>query len=150
MHPRSPRRRVPITTFVLSVAAATAICASGTAIAGGISPAHHHHAAKSKPGHKPKHKKSSLAGTWSGSYSGAFSGTFTLKWKQTGSKLTGSIKLSFPKGTYSCTGKVHHGSITFGAVGAGATYKGSVSGKSMSGTYNTRKGGGSWSAHKTS
>ena len=98
--------------------------------------------------HKPA--KSSLAGKWSGSYSGAFSGTFTLKWKQSGSKLTGSIRLSKPHGTHSCTGRVHDGHITFGAVSAGATYKGSVSGSSMSGTYKTPKGGGSWSAHKIS
>ena len=31
-----------------------------------------------------------LAGTWSGTYSGAYSGTFTLRWKQSGSRLTGS------------------------------------------------------------
>jgi hypothetical protein len=30
------------------------------------------------------------------------------------------------------------------------TYTGSVSGSSMSGHYTTPKGGGSWSAHKTS
>lgn len=144
MHTHSPRRRLPLAMFVLSVAAAFAVCAAGGSIAAAKSKPHHphHH-------HKRKHK-SPLAGKWSGSYSGAFSGTFTLKWKQSGSKLTGSIKLSFPKGTYSCTGHVHGGRITFGAVGAGATYKGSVSGSSMSGTYNTRKGGGSWSADKTS
>jgi hypothetical protein len=45
---------------------------------------------------------------------------------------------------------VHGGAITFGAVGAGAKYTGSVSGSSMSGTYSSPKGGGSWSAHKTS
>ena len=140
----SPRRRLPLATFVLSVAAAVAICAGGGSIATAKSKPHHpkHH-------HKRKHN-SSLAGKWSWSYSGAFSGTFTLKWKQSGSKLTGSIKLSSPRGTYSCTGRVHGGHITFGAVGAGATYKGSVSGSSMSGTYNTPKGGGSWSANKTS
>ncbi len=145
MHTHLPRRGLPFTTFVLSVAVATAICASGSPIATAKSKHHKHH---THHHHKPK--KSSLAGKWSGSYGGAFSGTFTLKWRQSGSKLTGSIRLSSPKGTYSCTGRVHGGSITFGAVGAGATYRGSVSGKSMSGTYNTRKGGGSWSAHKTS
>jgi hypothetical protein len=40
--------------------------------------------------------------------------------------------------------------ITFGAVGAGATYTGSVSGSAMSGRYKTRQGGGRWSAHKRS
>src|SRR5262245_49414914 len=93
---------------------------------------------------------SSLAGTWSGSYGGAFSGNFTLHWKQVGSRLTGSITLSRPSGKYPITGKVRGTAITFGAVGAGATYTGSVSGKSMSGKYSTAQGGGSWSAHKTS
>ena len=92
---------------------------------------------------------SKLAGTWSGHYSGAFSGTFTLHWTQSGSKLGGSITLSNPKGRYGITGAVRGSAITFGAVGAGATYTGSVSGKSMSGRYKSPKGGGPWSAHKT-
>ncbi|MHB8492237.1 MAG: hypothetical protein ACYDA6_08525 [Solirubrobacteraceae bacterium] len=142
MYARSTGRRLPLTTFALSVAAATAMCAGGSSIA----------AAKSKhhTKHHTKHHASSLAGKWSGSYSGAYSGTFTLEWKQSGSNLTGSITLSSPSGTYTCTGSVHGSSIMFGAVGAGATYTGSVSGGSMSGHYTTAKGGGSWSAHKTS
>jgi hypothetical protein len=44
---------------------------------------------------------------------------------------------------------VHGSAINFGAVGAGATYTGKVSGKSMSGNYESPKGGGTWSAHKT-
>ena len=91
-----------------------------------------------------------LAGTWSGHYSGAFSGTFTLHWRQAGSSLRGSIKLSNPGGNYSITGSVHGRAIKFGAVGAGATYTGSVSGKSMSGSYKSPQGGGKWSARKTS
>lgn len=91
-----------------------------------------------------------LAGTWSGHYSGAYSGTFKLHWTQSGSRLRGSIKLSSPRGTYGINGSVHGSAITFGAVGAGATYTGSVSGKSMSGRYKTRNGGGPWSARKTS
>lgn len=91
-----------------------------------------------------------LAGTWSGTYSGSYSGTFTLRWRQTGSSLRGSIKLSSPPGAYGITGSVHGTKIAFGAVAAGATYTGSVSGKSMSGAYKTAMGGGRWSAHKTS
>ena len=143
MYTHSPRRRLPFTTFVLSVAVATIIFAGGGSVAVAKSKHHRHH-------HKPKHTTSSLAGTWSGSYSGAFSGMFTLEWTQSGSKLTGTITLSYPKGKYSCTGSVNGGSITFGAVGAGATYTGSVSGSSMSGSYTSPKGGGSWSASKTS
>jgi hypothetical protein len=93
----------------------------------------------------------SLAGTWSGRYSGSYSGTFTLKWKQTGTRLSGSIKLSRPSGTYPITGSVNRSKISFGAVGAGATYTGSWSGKSMSGRYTSADGGGGgWSAHRTS
>jgi hypothetical protein len=146
MHPHSSRRRLPATGCVLSVAAALAICASGSSIAAGQSTPHH----PAKHHHKRKHKrKSSLSGTWSGSYSGRFTGKFTVKWRQSGSNLRGSIRLSFPKGKYTCTGTVHHGAISFGAVGAGATYTGSVSGRSMSGTYHTAVGNGSWHAHKT-
>ena len=93
---------------------------------------------------------STLAGTWSGRYSGAFSGTFTLHWTKWGSKLRGSIALSNPHGKYGINGSVQGRAIRFGAVGAGATYTGSVSGKSMSGSYKTAQGGGTWSAHKTS
>ena len=97
---------------------------------------------------KPKH--TSIAGTWSGSYSGAFTGTFTLHWTQRESTLHGSITLTSPKGKYGINGSVHKGKISFGVVGAGATYTGSWSGTSMSGSYKSPEGGGSWSAHKTS
>ena len=93
---------------------------------------------------------SNLAGTWAGKYSGAYSGTFTLRWTQSGSKLRGTIALSYPRGKYPISGSVNGSAISFGAVGAGATYTGSVSGKSMSGRYKTPQGGGKWSARKTS
>lgn len=90
-----------------------------------------------------------LAGTWVGSYSGAFSGTFRFTWAQTGTTLTGSIHLSNPVGKYGITGKVgRKGGISFGVVGAGATYTGTVSGNSMSGSYKSPQGNGTWSAHK--
>jgi hypothetical protein len=93
--------------------------------------------------------RSTLAGTWAGSYSGAFAGTFRFTWTQTGTKLKGTIHLSSPAGNYGISGFVgRNGAIQFGVVGAGATYKGSVSGTSMSGTYKSPQGGGSWSAHK--
>ncbi len=118
-------RAVPI----LAAALLAACCAAGAGAAVGSS--------------QPK-----LAGTWSGTYSGAYSGTFTLHWKQTGSRLTGSIKLSRPSGTYPITGSVTGSSIRFGAVGAGATYTGSGSGRSMSGRYKSGPRGGAWSAHR--
>ena len=93
----------------------------------------------------------SLSGTWSGTYGGAYRGTFVVHWRQTGSQLRGTIKLSNPKTEPGITGSVHGSRIRFGTVGSAAiTYSGSVSGKSMSGTYHTPKGGGSWSARRTS
>ena len=94
--------------------------------------------------------RGSLTGTWSGTYGGAYHGTFTLHWTQSKSRLTGTIKLS-SVGRTNITGSVRGSTIRFGTVGnANAiTYSGSVSGKSMSGTYKTGGAGGSWSAHKT-
>lgn len=146
MHVYPRHRRIPLAIPVLWVAALLAICCSGTAIAAVSSSKLHSSTHHSKP--KPHHV--SLAGTWSGQYSGAFSGTFTLHWTLSKSSLNGTIALSNPKGTYGVGGSVSGSAITFGAVGAGATYTGSVSGKSMSGSYKTPKGLGTWSAHKTS
>ncbi|HET8557166.1 MAG TPA: hypothetical protein VFL58_07645 [Gaiellaceae bacterium] len=85
-----------------------------------------------------------------GQYGGAFSGHFTLRWKRTGTKLSGSITLSSPKGKYGISGSVHHLKIKSGAVGVGATYKATWKGSKMSGTWNSPQGGGSWSAQKVS
>lgn len=96
---------------------------------------------------------SGLSGTWSGRYSGAYNGTFTLTWQQSGTSLSGSIKLSSPASTLGITGNVKGSLIRFGAVG-GVTYSGTVSGNSMSGRYRTpnqgSRGSGSWSATKAS
>jgi hypothetical protein len=127
------RRRSPLVIRVLWVAVVLAICCTGTTAIAAVSSSNPH-----------------LAGTWSGKYSGAYSGTFTLQWTQSRSKLSGSISLSNPRGKYSINGSVNGSAITFGAVGAGATYTGSVSGTSMAGRYKSPGGGGKWSAHKTS
>ena len=83
-------------------------------------------------------------------YSGAYQGTFILNWKQSGSSLSGKIKLSSPGVTLGIRGKVSgDNSIQFGAVGF-VTYSGSVSGNSMPGTYQSPRGGGTWSATKIS
>ena len=92
----------------------------------------------------------SLAGKWKGRYGGAVSGHFTLHWRQAGSQLRGKITLSRPSGTYGIGGSVTRGKIKFGAVSVGAKYKGHVSGNSMSGTWTSPQGGGSWSATKSS
>ncbi len=90
-----------------------------------------------------------LSGTWNGQYSGAYKGTFVLNWQQSGSTLSGTIKLSNPGGTEDINGTVNGSAIKFGTVGGpGITYSGSVSGSSMSGSYQTPGGGGSWSANK--
>ena len=54
------------------------------------------------------------------------------------------LALSRPKGTFPITGSVTGSKIRFGAVGAGATYTGSASDSSMSGSYKTAQGGGTW------
>ncbi len=92
-----------------------------------------------------------LSGSWSGQYSGAFVGTFKLSWQQTGSSLNGTITLSDPPQTLSLNGTVSGSKISFGTVGSEAiTYSGSVSGNSMSGSYQVGgKPGGSWSASKS-
>jgi hypothetical protein len=92
-----------------------------------------------------------LSGTWSGHYSGAYRGTFTLTWTGSGSKLTGTIKLSTPPNTLHLTGAVKGNTITFGTVGSSAiTYTGKVSGDSMAGTYRVGGSpGGPWSATRS-
>jgi hypothetical protein len=92
---------------------------------------------------------SSLSGGWSGKYSGAYHGTFTLHWTQSGSKLSGTIRLSSTRGVLGLKGSVRGSSIKFGTVGGPAiTYSGAASGGSMSGRYQTPGGGGPWSAHR--
>ena len=142
MRASSLRRRLPLLAVTLLVAAVVAL---GGAL-GGVATAKTSH-------HSHKHKKTlELGGTWSGNYTGSrFSGSFTLKWTQSGTKLSGSLKLSDPSGTYSCTGTITGSSIQFGAVSVGADYTGSVSsnGKSMSGNWKSPVDSGSWSATKS-
>jgi len=73
-----------------------------------------------------------------------------IHWRKTGSMLHGSITLSRPQGTYNISGSVNNGKIKFGAVSVGAKYKGKVRGTSMSGTWTSPRGGGTWSATKSS
>jgi hypothetical protein len=135
MDTRASRRRVPRAVPVLWIAALLAVCCTGTALA-----AASHASSQAK-----------VAGKWNGQYSGAISGSFTLHWKKHGRALTGSIKLSSPKGSYAIDGSVRPGGkIKFGAVAVGASYKGTLHGNSMSGTWTSPQGGGSWSAHKVS
>lgn len=96
-----------------------------------------------------------LSGTWSGRYSGAFQGTFTLRWTESGSKLSGRITLPSLGGAVAIHGTVEGNAIRFGTVGSTAIqYSGSVSGNSMSGSYKVETSGGSsggpWSASRSS
>ena len=130
------RRRLP----TLWIAALLALACCSTALATVSASSTHH----------PPKPKSKLAGKWTGNYSGAVSGHFTIHWKQNGSKLEGTIKLSNPSGKYGIDGSVKKGKIKFGAVSVGAKYKGTFKGTSMSGTWTSPEGGGSWSATKAS
>jgi hypothetical protein len=132
-------RRITHRLPALWIAAVLALACCGTAFAATSSSSSH--AASTV----------TLGGTWKGHYGGAVSGHFTIHWKKTGSLLHGTITLSNPQGKYDINGKVlRGGQIKFGAVSVGAKYKGQVRGTSMSGTWTSPQGGGSWSATKTS
>jgi hypothetical protein len=139
-------KRLALASLILSGSLAITLCGSSVAAAAS-SPAAGASTSKVRPAR-------GLSGTWSGKYGGAYHGTFTLHWTQSGSRLSGTIKLSNADSSPTITGikgTVHGGAIRFGTVGSAAvTYSGSVSGTSMSGRYQTPGGGGSWSAHKTS
>ena len=107
----------------------------------------HHQPAGREPLRSPRRSLRDVVGK----YDGAFNGTFTLTWTQKNSKLTGSIELS-TAGTLNLNGVVTGNAIQFGTVGSTAiTYSGTVSGDSMSGTYQVNgSSGGNWSATKTS
>jgi hypothetical protein len=93
---------------------------------------------------------SGLSGSWSGQYSGNYQGTFALRWHQSGSNLKGTIRISAPATSLIIRGTVVNGVIRFGTVGSLAiTYSGSVSGNTMSGTYQVGgSNAGPWSASK--
>ena len=114
--------------------------------------------ASASPAHTahPTHH-ASVSGKWSGSYSGTFTGTFKLTWQETKSNLSGTIMISaFGNVPTSIHGTLQGASIHFGTVGSESiTYSGSVSGKSMSGTWKLEAHGhvggtGSWKASKSS
>lgn len=133
-----PRRRLALLSLVLSGFVAMTICCGSSIATAASSPT-------------VRMAGDALSGKWSGRYGGAYHGTFTLQWRQSGSRLSGTIKLSNPSSKPSIKGTVHGDAIQFGTVGSEAiTYSGSVSGTSMSGRYQTPGGGGTWSAHKTS
>ena len=144
MHVHRRHHRPSFAIRVALVAALLGVCFGGLAAVAGAKPN-----PKGVKGPKPKIvKKSQLPGKWTGQYSGIVSGTFVIHWKLKLGILTGSIKLSKPKGSYSIGGKVVGSTITFGAVGVGAKYTGTVSGTSMAGTWTAPGASGTWTAHK--
>src|SRR5579875_2833824 len=94
-----------------------------------------------------------LSGKWSGHYCGTYNGTFTVHWRQSSSRLSGTIKISAFRATTPIHGSVQGSTITFGTVGNGQaiTYTGTVSGNSMSGTWKVASGAasGTWSASRS-
>jgi len=161
LHSNASRRSARLVlgmTMTAAVALALAACSSSSSTA--TSPTAAAPAATSTTASAPTTTSAAapaatgLTGTWSGQYSGAYQGTFKLTWRQSGSRLSGTIQLSNPPDTLGIHGSVQGGSIRFGTVGGTAiTYTGTVSGNSMSGNYQVQTGngtvGGPWSASKS-
>lgn len=155
----SGRGAALLAAAVIAMTTSLAACSSsGGGAAGGSGVPASQPAAASSAGGAPASSapaaSAGLSGKWKGSYGGAFQGTFTLRWRQSGSRLSGTIRLSQPAQVLAIHGSVQGGRIRFGTVGSTAiTYSGSVSGDSMSGTYQVSTGsssaGGAWSASKS-
>jgi hypothetical protein len=160
-----PTRLVPAVTAAAALAVTLAACSGSggpTASAGPGATAAATHASSAAPAASSAPATSSppaataaagLSGTWRGQYSGSYAGTFHLTWRQSGTRLSGTIRLSAPATTLPINGRVRGDAIRFGTLGSLAiTYSGSVSGSSMSGSYkvslNGGSTGGSWSASK--
>src|SRR5436305_3016847 len=104
MRGQAPRFSPPVLAALLSVVAVMALgcgsssksssSTSSSATSGGATTAPA--ATTAAPATTTAPATGGLSGTWTGQYSGAYQGTFTLNWKQSGSNLTGSIKLSTP------------------------------------------------------
>jgi hypothetical protein len=153
---RLPRRSAGAVLTAALVTVTVAACSSSASTTGQTRPST---VATTKvpakePAKAPAKSASQLAGTWSGSYSGAYAGNFTLHWRRSGELLHGTITISNPAGTLPINGSVSGDKIRFGTVGSTAiTYTGTVSGGSMSGTYEVHGAsgatGGPWSATKS-
>jgi hypothetical protein len=139
-------------TLMATLIVALAACSSSSSTA--KHPAHLKTAsaapAASTSAASPQATAGALSGTWSGKYSGSYNGTFTLRWRQSGTRLSGTITISSPHSRLPIHGTVNGSAISFGTVGGAAiTYSGTVSGSSMSGTYQVNgNGGGPWSASR--
>jgi hypothetical protein len=149
-----------LTFGIMPVAAIVAVTltACSSSDTGGTNTAKHHSAAPtattaaaSQPTSAAATSAGGLAGAWHGQYGGAYKGTFVLHWHQSGSHLGGRIHISDPASTLAIHGQVAAGAIKFGTVGSyRITYSGTVSGNSMSGSWQIQGAGqgGNWSATK--
>ena len=149
-HPRSFLGALLATLALVAIGCSSSNNTEPTATSSATSPPAVVTPTAGSPASSPSMTAGELSGTWTGQYSGTFQGTFTLRWVQSGPKLTGTIDLS-TAGTLRINGLVTNGSIRFGTVGSTAiTYSGTVSGNTMSGTYAVAGGGsGNWSATKS-
>jgi hypothetical protein len=161
IHPNARARR--LTLAAVPAAALAALVAACSGSGGGVSdhPRHHAAAAAATAAASAAGPSSSapatttpaagaLSGPWNGQYGGSYQGTFVLHWRQSGSGLNGLINISAPAATLSIHGRLAGSAIQFGTVGSyRITYSGTVSGTSMSGTYQVDGGrGGTWTASK--
>jgi hypothetical protein len=142
--------RLVVAALVASVTVTLAACSASSSTSTGngktAPPSKHATSVASAP-----KTASVLSGRWSGQYSGSYNGTFKLRWRQSRSALHGMITISSPLSTLPINGTVTGSSIKFGTVGSMAiTYTGTVSGTTMSGTYQVHGGtasaGGPWHA----
>ena len=156
MNGKVTRRGLVAVTTSAMVALALAACSSpsgGDSGSGGTGTTAPSSAPATKAAASRSQAPSALSGKWSGHYSGSFNGTFTVRWRQSGSHLHGTIHISNPDNTMPINGRVSGSAISFGTVGSTAiTYSGTVSGTSMSGSYKVHStsgaSGGPWSASK--
>ena len=86
-----------------------------------------------------------LSGTWAGLCTGPFNGFCSLTWTRTAHALDGTFMLSSPPENLHISGNLTGSTISFGAGGV-ATFTGTVSGSTMSGSYTDIANGktGSW------
>jgi len=86
-----------------------------------------------------------LSGTWAGLCTGPFNGFCSLTWTRTAHALDGTFMLSSPPDNLHISGNLTGSTISFGAGGV-ATFTGTVSGSTMSGSYTDIANGktGSW------
>jgi hypothetical protein len=159
--PIHPKARAGRLALAAVPAAALAVSLAASSGAGGGAPDHpSHHAAAAAATTASAAGPSApapaattaaagaLSGTWNGRYGGSYQGTFVLHWGQSGSTLSGQINISAPAATLPIHGQLAGSAIQFGTVGSyRITYSGTVSGTSMSGTYQVNgTQGGTWTA----